>query len=119
MFVYHDHVITGAPGHGNDGTAGEFKGPWKVIVLVYNPVVALNPMFTPVKSAGGGRRRGGSRDVPAALRRSQPLRARDRERADLPDSLLERVKVETRNGGDGGPGGGATGLGGFLASGAA
>jgi hypothetical protein len=51
MFVYHDHVITGAPGHGNDGTAGEFKGPWKVIVLVYNPVVALNPMFTPVKSA--------------------------------------------------------------------
>jgi hypothetical protein len=50
-FVYHDHVITGAPGAGTDGTAGEFKGPWKVIVLAYNPAFAESPSFTPIKSA--------------------------------------------------------------------
>src|SRR5947207_1367887 len=37
QFVYHDHVITGAPGMGNNGTAGEYKAPWKIILLVYNP----------------------------------------------------------------------------------
>ena len=36
-FVFHDHVISGAPGNGNNGTAGEFKAPWKVILLIYNP----------------------------------------------------------------------------------
>jgi len=47
-FVYHDHVITGAPGQ---GTTDEFKGPWKVIVLAYNPAFAESPSFTPIKSA--------------------------------------------------------------------
>src|SRR5262249_34289453 len=35
-FAYHDHVLTGAPGFGNQGTAGEFKGPWQIVVLLYN-----------------------------------------------------------------------------------
>jgi hypothetical protein len=50
QFVYHDHVITGAPGMGKDGTAGEYKAPWKIIVLVYNPAYAASPGFVPVKS---------------------------------------------------------------------
>jgi hypothetical protein len=49
-FVFHDHVITGAPGMGNDGTAGEMKAPWKLILLVYNPAYASSPHFTPIKS---------------------------------------------------------------------
>jgi hypothetical protein len=56
-FAYHDHVLTGAPGLGNHGTAGEFLSPWKIILLDYNPEVALSPTFTPVTSA---------RDVDAA-----------------------------------------------------
>ena len=51
LFVYHDHVITGAPGMGNNGTAGEYKAPWKIILLVYNPAYANSPTFTPLKSA--------------------------------------------------------------------
>jgi hypothetical protein len=50
-FAYHDHVLTGAPGLGNNGTAGEFKGPWKIIVLLYNPAVFNQSTFTPIKSA--------------------------------------------------------------------
>jgi len=49
-FVYHDHVLSGAPGLGNQGTAGEFKGPWKIIVLVYNPAVLSDPNFQPITS---------------------------------------------------------------------
>jgi hypothetical protein len=50
QFVYHDHVITGAPGMGNDGTAGEYKAPWKIIILVYNPAYAASKNFVPLKS---------------------------------------------------------------------
>jgi len=50
-FAYHDHVLTGAPGSGKNGTAGVFKAPWKIILLIYNPEVALSPTFTPVTSA--------------------------------------------------------------------
>jgi hypothetical protein len=53
QFVYHDHVITGAPGMGNDGTAGEFKGPWKIIILMYNPAYTASPSFQPVTSEAG------------------------------------------------------------------
>jgi hypothetical protein len=49
-FAYHDHVLTGAPGLGTNGTAGEFKGPWKIIVLLYNPKIALSKGFVPIKS---------------------------------------------------------------------
>jgi hypothetical protein len=50
-FVYHDHVLTGAPGMGKNGTAGEFKAPWKIIVLVYNPEFVASPNFKPITSA--------------------------------------------------------------------
>jgi hypothetical protein len=50
-FVYHDHVITGAPGFGTNGTAGAYKAPWKIILLVYNPAYAYSPAFTPITSA--------------------------------------------------------------------
>ena len=50
-FVHHDHVITGAPGMGNNGTAGEFKSPWKLIVLMYRSDYVASPTFTPIKSA--------------------------------------------------------------------
>ncbi|HTJ23215.1 MAG TPA: hypothetical protein VL383_12510 [Gemmatimonadaceae bacterium] len=48
--VYHDHVISGAPGMGNNGTAGAYMAPWKMIVLVYNPAYVNAPGFTPIKS---------------------------------------------------------------------
>jgi len=50
-FVYHDHVITGAPGMGTHGTAGAFQAPWKLIVLVYNPAYVASPNFSPITSA--------------------------------------------------------------------
>jgi hypothetical protein len=49
-FVYHDHVITGAPGMGNHGTAGVYLAPWKIILLVYNPDYVASPTFTPITS---------------------------------------------------------------------
>ena len=51
IFAYHDHILSGAPGFGNHGTAGEFKGPWKIILLMYKPDVANDPSFTPATSA--------------------------------------------------------------------
>ena len=49
-FVYHDHVIAGAPGMGNNGTAGDFKGPWKLILMMYDPAYASSLSFHPVTS---------------------------------------------------------------------
>lgn len=49
-FVYHDHVLAGAPGLGTDGTADGFTAPWKLILLIYNPAVAFSPSFQPVTS---------------------------------------------------------------------
>ena len=49
-FVYHDHVLTGSPGFGADGTAGSFKGPWQIIVLRYTPAYANSPNFKPITS---------------------------------------------------------------------
>jgi hypothetical protein len=50
QFVFHDHIIAGAPGMGNNGTAGAMKGPWKVILVMYNPAYIASPFFTPIKS---------------------------------------------------------------------
>ena len=50
-FVYHDHVITGAPGMGVNGTAGVYKAPWKIILLMYDPAYVSSPTFQPIKSA--------------------------------------------------------------------
>lgn len=51
VFAYHDHILPGAPGFGANGTAGTFKGPWKIILLMYNPQVANDPSFVPIKDA--------------------------------------------------------------------
>lgn len=51
QFIYHDHVITGAPGMGVNGTAGQYKAPWKIVVLVYNPAYVASPTFRPITSA--------------------------------------------------------------------
>jgi hypothetical protein len=50
-FVFHDHIITGAPGMGNNGTAGEYKAPWKIIILRYDPTYIASPNFKPLMSA--------------------------------------------------------------------
>jgi hypothetical protein len=50
IFGYHDHVLPGAPGFGANGTAGDYKGPWRITVLLYAPAVALSPSFQPITS---------------------------------------------------------------------
>jgi len=50
VFAYHDHVLEGAPGFGANGTAGDMKGPWRIIVLLYNLSAAMSPTFQPVTS---------------------------------------------------------------------
>lgn len=52
-FPYHDHVMSGAPGFGMDGTAGVMKGPWVLIVVAYDPAYSNLPSFTPLKSTSG------------------------------------------------------------------
>ena len=49
-FVFHDHVITGAPGMGVNGTAGAYKAPWKIIILQYKASYVSPLGFTPLKS---------------------------------------------------------------------
>lgn len=49
-FPYHDHVLAGSPGFGNDGTAGVMKGPWVLIIVAYNSAYSSNTGFTPFKS---------------------------------------------------------------------
>lgn len=49
-FPYHDHVVEGAPGSGTSGTAGVYKGPWVIIIVVYNPSYSNSLSFTPFKS---------------------------------------------------------------------
>ena len=49
--AYHDHLITGAPGQGTNGTAGgDYRAPWRIVVLVYNPAYSNSLDFTPVTS---------------------------------------------------------------------
>ncbi len=52
-FPYHDHVLEGAPGFGNDGTAGAMKGPWVLILVAYQPNVSNAASFVPFKSTAG------------------------------------------------------------------
>ena len=47
-FHYHDHILAGAPGFGVDGTAQDNKGPWKIIIMMYNPKVTSDPNFKPL-----------------------------------------------------------------------
>jgi hypothetical protein len=47
-FHYHDHILAGAPGFGADGTALDNKGPWKIIIMMYDPAVSSKPDFKPL-----------------------------------------------------------------------
>ena len=49
-FIFHDHVLTGAPGLGKHGTAGEYKAPWKIILVMYTEAEVSRTDFVPVKS---------------------------------------------------------------------
>lgn len=49
-FPYHDHVMEGAPGFGNQGTAGAMKGPWVLKLVAYDTTYSSQPGFTPFKS---------------------------------------------------------------------
>ncbi|MGZ4333629.1 MAG: hypothetical protein ACXVRJ_05085 [Gaiellaceae bacterium] len=50
-WLYHDHVLAGAPGLGRNGTAGEMKAPWKLVLVKYKESVLSDPNFHPLKSA--------------------------------------------------------------------
>ena len=49
-FIFHDHVLPGAPGLGKEGTAGGYKAPWKIILVMYTVEAVSDPNFVPVKS---------------------------------------------------------------------
>ncbi len=46
--AYHDHLLTGAPGFGTNGTAGDYEGPWRVVLMVYSPSFVMGGHFAPV-----------------------------------------------------------------------
>ena len=48
--AYHDHLLTGAPGQGQNGTAGDYRAPWRIVVMLYNPAWSNRPDFTPITS---------------------------------------------------------------------
>lgn len=48
---YHDHLLTGAPGFGTQGTSGgDYMGPWRITLMMYNPAFILGGHFVPVTS---------------------------------------------------------------------
>lgn len=47
-FHYHDHILAGAPGFGVNGTAQDNKGPWRIVLMMYNPKVMTDPNFKPL-----------------------------------------------------------------------
>ncbi len=49
-FPFHDHVLTGAPGFGTDGTAGDYEGPWRIVLMIWNPAFVTGGHFAPVTS---------------------------------------------------------------------
>jgi hypothetical protein len=50
-FIYHDHVLTGEPGQGTNGTSGkDYAAPWRIVVMLYNPRWSNSPSFTPITS---------------------------------------------------------------------
>jgi len=49
--AYHDHLIPGAPGLGTHGTAhGDYKAPWRIVVMLYSPAWSNRPNFQPITS---------------------------------------------------------------------
>jgi hypothetical protein len=50
-FPYHDHVLTGVPGLGINGTAkGDYEAPWRIVVMLYDPSYSNSPSFVPITS---------------------------------------------------------------------
>jgi hypothetical protein len=48
---FHDHLLPSVPGLGNNGTAGEYTGPWMITIVVFNPAFTHgNTSFEPIKS---------------------------------------------------------------------
>lgn len=47
---YHDHLLTGEPGSGTSGTAGDYRAPWRIVVMMYSPTYAESTGFVPVMS---------------------------------------------------------------------
>lgn len=47
---YHDHLLTGAPGFGTNGTAGDYMSPWRPTLMIWNPVYVRGGHFKPVTS---------------------------------------------------------------------
>jgi hypothetical protein len=52
-YPYHDHVISGAPGFGRNGTNGVMKGPWILIIVAYNSTYSNETSFKPFMSTSG------------------------------------------------------------------
>jgi len=48
QLVYHDHVLSGAPGFGIDGTAQEQQGIRHPIAVMYDPSFVQSPGFRPL-----------------------------------------------------------------------
>ena len=48
QLVYHDHILSGAPGFGNDGTAQEQQGTRHPIAVMYDPAYIQSPAFRPL-----------------------------------------------------------------------
>jgi hypothetical protein len=49
--AFHDHLITGAPGLGTNGTSsGNYRAPWRIVIMVYTHAYAYSPDFRPVTS---------------------------------------------------------------------
>ena len=48
---YHDHVLTGAPGLGTSGTAGDYTATLRVVAMRYSSTYAYSPAFVPITSA--------------------------------------------------------------------
>jgi hypothetical protein len=49
-FPYHDHVVTGEPGAGTNGTAGDYRAPWRIVAMAYSPAYYMSPDFVPITS---------------------------------------------------------------------
>jgi hypothetical protein len=47
---YHDHLLTGEPGSGTNGTAGDYRSPWRVVIMTYDPTYVASGAFAPVTS---------------------------------------------------------------------
>lgn len=48
---YHDHLLPSAPGSGTDATAGGYRGPWMITIVVFNPAFTHgNTAFAPLTS---------------------------------------------------------------------